>query len=131
MNQGCLIPIEVKVPPLSVLSPSYTAAVVGGNVCTSQRICDVILTAFQACANSYGDMNNLSFGSGGINAEGIQIPGYGMYETICGGSGAGPTWEGTSGVQAAMTNTKCNDPEIFGMLSPLSPFSFCDSRLIS
>ncbi|KAM0749750.1 cytoplasmic protein [Meredithblackwellia eburnea MCA 4105] len=102
LNQGCLVPIEVKLPAGSCLDPSETAAVVGGNVCTSQRVTDVILRAFDAAAASQGDCNNLTFGSSG----------YGYYETISGGSGAGPTWEGTSGVHTHMTNTRITDPEI-------------------
>ncbi|KAI5478517.1 5-oxoprolinase [Pseudohyphozyma bogoriensis] len=102
LNQGCLVPITVKLPKGCCLDPSDTAAVVGGNVCTSQRVTDVVLKAFQACAASQGDCNNLTFGA----------EGYGYYETICGGSGAGPTWEGTSGVHTHMTNTKITDPEV-------------------
>ncbi|THZ42547.1 hypothetical protein D6C87_04921 [Aureobasidium pullulans] len=62
LNQGCLAPIHVKIPKKSFLSPSATAAVVGGNVLTSQRVTDVVLKAFQACAASQGDCNNLTFG---------------------------------------------------------------------
>lgn len=98
LNQGCLKPINVKIPKKSFLSPSATAAVVGGNVLTSQRVTDVVLKAFQACAASQGDCNNLTFGFGG-NAEGTEhVQGFGYYETIAGGSGAGPHWDGTSGV---------------------------------
>lgn len=57
LNQGCLVPIEVKIPPNCLLNPSETAAVVGGNVCTSQRITDVVLKAFGAAADSQGDCN--------------------------------------------------------------------------
>jgi len=79
-------------------SPSDKAAVVGGNVLTSQRVTDVILKAFQACAASQGDCNNLTFGFGG-NIEGEEdVKGFGYYETIAGGSGAGESWDGTSGV---------------------------------
>ncbi|GAA6038543.1 hypothetical protein JCM8097_004622 [Rhodosporidiobolus ruineniae] len=102
LNQGCLVPIQVKLPPGCCLDPSDTAAVVGGNVCTSQRVTDVVLKAFKAAAASQGDCNNLTFGTNG----------FGYYETICGGSGAGPTWEGTSGVHTHMTNTRITDPEI-------------------
>eukprot|EP01133_Synstelium_polycarpum_P002086 gene2086-2374_t len=82
LNQGCLNPITINIPKGSILYPSENAAVVGGNVLTSQRVTDVILLAFGACANSQGCMNNLTFGD--------QTLGY--YETIGGGSGAGPTW---------------------------------------
>lgn len=106
LNQGCLAPIEVRIPPGSLLDPSDTAAVVGGNVLTSQRITDVVLKAFKAAAASQGDTNNLTFGLGGLDEEGKHVEGFGYYETIAGGSGAGPSWHGTSGVHTHMTNTR-------------------------
>ena len=84
LNQGCLNPIKVKIREGSILDPCEKAAVVGGNVLTSQRITDVILKAFGACAASQGCMNNLTFGN----------ERFGYYETIAGGAGAGPTWNG-------------------------------------
>jgi len=102
LNQGCLNPIEIKIPSGSILYPSDTAAVVGGNVLTSQRVTDVILSAFRACSASQGCMNNFTFGD----------PHVGYYETIAGGAGAGPTWHGTSAVQVHMTNTRITDAEI-------------------
>lgn len=102
LNQGCLWPVEIRIPANSILNPSPTAAVVGGNVLTSQRVTDVILKAFQACAASQGCMNNLTFGDKTL----------GYYETIAGGAGAGPTWHGCSGVHTHMTNTRITDPEI-------------------
>ena len=101
-NQGCLNPISVIVPENTFLNPSAKAAVVGGNVLTSQRITDVVLKAFSACAASQGCMNNLTFGDGQ----------FGYYETIAGGAGAGPTWHGKSGVHTHMTNTRITDPEV-------------------
>jgi 5-oxoprolinase (ATP-hydrolysing) len=92
------------VPEGSFLKPSNGAAVCAGNVLTSQRIVDVIFLAFEACAASQGCMNNFTFG---LDGEG----GFGYYETICGGSGAGPTWHGTSGVHTHMINTRITDPE--------------------
>ena len=112
LNQGCLTPIDIKIPTRSLLSPSKGAAVVGGNVLTSQRITDVILTAFQACAASQGCCNNLTFGTEGKTEAGGHLDGFGYYETIAGGSGAGPTWDGSSGVHTHMTNTRITDPEI-------------------
>ncbi|KAI4299138.1 hypothetical protein L6164_032626 [Bauhinia variegata] len=109
LNQGCLASVKILIPEGSFLSPSDSAAVVGGNVLTSQRITDVIFTAFQACACSQGCMNNLTFGDDT----------FGYYETIGGGSGAGPTWDGTSGVQCHMTNTRMTDPEIFEQRYPV------------
>ncbi|KAK2767539.1 hypothetical protein FQN54_003696 [Arachnomyces sp. PD_36] len=113
LNQGCLKPIDIRIPPNSILAPSKGAAVVGGNVLTSQRITDVVLKAFQACAASQGCTNNLTFGTGGKNAAGEHVEGFGYYETIAGGAGAGPTWNGQSGVHTHMTNTRITDPEIF------------------
>jgi 5-oxoprolinase (ATP-hydrolysing) len=84
LNQGCLAPVEICIPDGTLLSPSPTAAVVGGNVLTSQRVTDVILRAFGAAAASQGCMNNLTFGDASV----------GYYETICGGAGAGPTVRG-------------------------------------
>ncbi|KAI9736814.1 MAG: hypothetical protein M1818_005865 [Claussenomyces sp. TS43310] len=119
LNQGCLKPIKVLIPPKSFLSPSDKAAVVGGNVLTSQRVTDVIFKAFKACAASQGDCNNLTFGFGG-NVEGEQnVKGFGYYETIAGGSGAGPYWDGTNGVHTHMTNTRITDAEVFERRYPV------------
>lgn len=113
LNQGCLNPIDIRIPPRTLLSPSKGAGVVGGNVLTSQRITDVVLKAFNACAASQGCCNNLTFGTGGKSANGEHVNGFGYYETIAGGSGAGPTWVGQSGVHTHMTNTRITDPEVF------------------
>jgi 5-oxoprolinase (ATP-hydrolysing) len=119
LNQGCLKPIMVLIPPKSFLSPSDKAAVVGGNVLTSQRVTDVILKAFQACAASQGCCNNLTFGFGG-NVEGEKaMKGFGYYETIAGGSGAGCDWDGTDGVHTHMTNTRITDAEVFERRYPV------------
>jgi 5-oxoprolinase (ATP-hydrolysing) len=119
LNQGCLKPILVKIPKRSFLSPSDKAAVVGGNVLTSQRVTDVVLKAFQACAASQGDCNNLTFGFGGNQSGTEEVKGFGYYETIAGGSGAGPTWDGTSGVHTHMTNTRITDAEVFERRYPV------------
>lgn len=113
LNQGCLNPITIVVPDGTILSPSRGAGVVGGNVLTSQRLTDVVLLAFRACAASQGCCNNLTFGTGGQNDKGEHVPGFGYYETIAGGSGAGPSWKGESGVHTHMTNTRITDPEVF------------------
>lgn len=114
MNQGCLTPINVILPPRTLLSPSPEAAVVGGNCVTSQRVTDVILRAFDACAASQGCLNNLTFGkSSSIRPDGTYKPGYGYYETLAGGAGAGEGWDGTDGVHVHMTNTRITDPEVF------------------
>jgi 5-oxoprolinase (ATP-hydrolysing) len=109
LNQGCLTPITIKIPAGSILNPSATAAVVGGNVLTSQRVTDVVLLAFKACAASQGCMNNLTFGDGTM----------GYYETIAGGAGAGPNWHGCSAVHTHMTNTRITDPEILEKRYPI------------
>ena len=110
LNQGCLVPITVKLPNGTLLSPSDEAAVVGGNVLTSQRITDVVLEAFGECACSQGCMNNFTFGSDTVG---------GYYETIAGGAGAGPTWDGVSAVHSHMTNTRITDAEIFEYRYPV------------
>jgi 5-oxoprolinase (ATP-hydrolysing) len=109
LNQGCLAPIEFIIPEFSLLNPSSDAGVVGGNVLTSQRVVDVVLLAFSACAASQGCMNNLTFGD----------KDFGYYETIAGGSGAGPTWEGRSGIHTHCTNTRITDPEILERRYPV------------
>ncbi|KAI8638943.1 Hydantoinase B/oxoprolinase-domain-containing protein [Parasitella parasitica] len=120
LNSGCLEPITIKIPANSILNPSERCAVVGGNVLTSQRLVDVVLKAFSACAASQGCCNNLTFGKGGKNEEtGETTSGWGYYETIAGGSGAGPTWDGQSGVHTHMTNTRITDPEILEKRYPV------------
>lgn len=121
LNQGCMKPIDVRIPKHSFLSPSGKAAVVGGNVLTSQRVTDVILRCFQACAASQGCCNNLTFGFGGNQTDKTEESGqgFGYYETIAGGSGAGPTWNGTNGVHVHMTNTRITDTEIFERRYPV------------
>ncbi|CED82660.1 Oxoprolinase [Phaffia rhodozyma] len=115
LNQGCLLPITLVLPEGTILSPSIDAATVGGNVETSQRVVDVILKAFQACGASQGGCNNLTFGS----EPGENQTGFGYYETIGGGAGAGPTWDGQSGIQCHMTNTRIGDPEIIEKRYPV------------
>lgn len=114
LNQGCLNPVDVRIPHPSILSPTGAAAVVGGNVTTSQRVTDVVLKALRACAASQGCLNNLTFGIDGNvdEATGQVTPSFGYYETIAGGAGAGENWVGESGVHVHMTNTRITDPEI-------------------
>ncbi|XP_078052586.1 5-oxoprolinase [Augochlora pura] len=109
LNQGCLKPVKVIIPKGSLLDPSEEAAVVGGNVLTSQRVVDVILQAFGACAASQGCMNNITLGT----------EEWGYYETVAGGSGAGPTWDGRGGVHTHMTNTRITDLEILELRYPV------------
>ena len=105
LNSGCLDQIEIIIPEGSLLNPSDEAAVVGGNVETSQRITDVLLGALGIAAASQGTMNNFVFGS--EDGSGRQY-----YETIAGGSGATSGSNGASAVQVHMTNTRSTDPEI-------------------
>ncbi|KAG7095204.1 hypothetical protein E1B28_005980 [Marasmius oreades] len=119
LNAGCLVPLDIRIPKKSFLSPSRRAAVCGGNVLTSQRIVDVVLKAFQACAASQGCTNNLTFGAGGKDKDGRVAAGWGYYETIAGGSGAGPNWHGTDGVHTHITNTRIGDVEILERRYPV------------
>jgi 5-oxoprolinase (ATP-hydrolysing) len=93
---------------------------VGSNVETSQRIVDLIFKAFRAAAASQGTCNNLTFGYGGTDpVTGVVTKGFGYYETIAGGSGAGADWDGESGVHTHITNTRISDPETFERRYPV------------
>ena len=105
LNSGCLEPIKIIVPEGSLLKPEDTAAVVGGNTETSQRITDVLIGALELAGASQGTMNNFVFGED--DGSGKQY-----YETIAGGSGACKGHHGASGVQVHMTNTRATDPEV-------------------
>jgi 5-oxoprolinase (ATP-hydrolysing) len=109
MNDGCLRPIKLIVPDGSMLNPHHPAAVVAGNVETSQVVTDTLFAATGRLAPSQGTMNNFTFGN-----ERHQY-----YETIAGGSGAGPDHEGTSAVQTHMTNSRLTDPEILESRLPV------------
>jgi len=109
LNEGCLKPIEMIVPEGSLLNPGPGAAVVAGNVETSQIIVDALYGALGALAGSQGTMNNFTFGD-----ERRQY-----YETICGGSGAGPGFDGASAVQTHMTNSRLTDPEVLESRFPV------------
>ena len=109
MNAGCLRPIRIVIPKRSLLSPEYPAAVVAGNVETSQAVTDTLFGALGALASAQGTMNNLNFG----NAK------YQYYETICSGSPAGPGFNGTDAVHTHMTNTRMTDPEILEFRYPV------------
>ncbi|KAF4965601.1 hypothetical protein FSARC_6623 [Fusarium sarcochroum] len=120
LNQGCLKPIKVICPDNTILSPSPTAATVGCTTETSQKVADLVLRAFNAAAASQGTMNNLSFGCGGTDpVTGEVTKGFGYYETICGGAGAGQGWHGASAVHTHMTNTRITDPEILEKRYPV------------
>ncbi|GAA4751627.1 hydantoinase B/oxoprolinase family protein [Sphingomonas daechungensis] len=109
MNDGCLRPIKLVVPDGCMLSPRYPAAVVAGNVETSQVVTDTLFAATGRLAPSQGTMNNFTFG----NAR------HQYYETIAGGSGAGPDHDGTSAVQTHMTNSRLTDPEVLETRLPV------------
>ncbi|EEU34186.1 uncharacterized protein NECHADRAFT_72144 [Fusarium vanettenii 77-13-4] len=120
LNQGCLKPIKVVCPENTILSPSPTAGTVGCTTETSQKVADLVLRAFNAAAASQGTMNNLSFGCGGTDpVTGEVTKGFGYYETICGGAGAGQGWHGASAVHTHMTNTRITDPEILEKRYPV------------
>ena len=118
MNDGCLRPIELIVPEGSMLNPRYPAAVVAGNVETSQVVTDALFAATGRLAPSQGTMNNFTFGN-----EHHQY-----YETIAGGSGAGPDHDGTSAVQTHMTNSRLTDPEILETRLPVRLDEFAIRR---
>jgi 5-oxoprolinase (ATP-hydrolysing) len=114
MNAGCLRPIEIVIPEGSMLRPSYPAAVVAGNVETSQHVTNAMFGAMGALANAQGTMNNLTYGN----------ETYQYYETICSGSPAGQFnngrgFAGTSGVHTHMTNSRLTDPEILELRFPV------------
>ena len=109
MNAGCLKPIEIIIPEGSMLSPVYPAAVVAGNVEVSQAATNCLYGALGAMAGAYGTMTNFTFGNDK----------YQYYETIAGGSGAGPTFNGTSVVQCHMTNSRLTDPEVLEFRYPV------------
>jgi 5-oxoprolinase (ATP-hydrolysing) len=109
MNGGCLRPIRIIIPAQSMLSPEYPAAVVAGNVETSQAVTNALFGALGALAAAQGTMNNLNFG----NAR------YQYYETICSGSPAGPGFDGADAVHTHMTNTRLTDPEVLEFRYPV------------
>ena len=114
MNEGCLAPVTIVVPAGCMLRPAYPAAVVAGNVETSQAVTDALFGAFGALAASQGTMNNFTFGTDR----------YQYYETIAGGAGAGPGFAGASAVQTHMTNSRLTDPEILESRFPVLLESF-------
>jgi 5-oxoprolinase (ATP-hydrolysing) len=114
LNAGCLKPLEVVIPEGSMLRPRYPAAVVAGNVETSQCITDTLYGALGVMAASQGTMNNFTFG----NAR------YQYYETVAGGSGAGPGFDGADVVQTHMTNSRLTDPEVLEWRFPVLLESF-------
>ena len=109
LNAGCMRPLEIIIPDNSLLNPSYPAAVVAGNVETSQYIVDALYGALGIIAASQGTMNNLTFGNDH----------YQYYETICGGAGAGDGFDGCDAVHTHMTNSRITDPEVLELRYPV------------
>ena len=114
LNEGCLKPIRIVIPEGSMLAPKYPAAVAAGNVETSQAITDALFGALGVAAESQGTMNNVLFGNDRHQ----------YYETVCGGAGAGPEYDGASAVHTHMTNTRLTDPEILEWRYPVVLESF-------
>ena len=109
LNDGFLRPVTLIVPAGSMLNPHFPAAVVAGNVETSQVVTDALFGALGAMAGSQGTMNNFTFGDAGRQ----------YYETIAGGAGAGPGFAGASAVQTHMTNSRLTDPEVLETRFPV------------
>jgi 5-oxoprolinase (ATP-hydrolysing) len=118
MNQGCLKPLDIVIPEGSMLRPRYPAAVVAGNVETSQCIVDALYGALGVMAAAQGTMNNFTFGNDRHQ----------YYETICGGSGAGPDFAGTDAVHTHMTNSRLTDPEVLEFRFPVLVEEFAIRR---
>lgn len=109
MNEGCLKPLELVVPEGSMINPRFPAAVISGNTEVSQAIAEALYGALQVMAGSQGTMNNFVYGNDRLQ----------NYETICGGTGAGPDFDGASAVHSHMTNTRMTDPEVLERRFPV------------
>jgi 5-oxoprolinase (ATP-hydrolysing) len=114
LNEGCMKPLTLIIPPKTMISPEYPAAVISGNTEVSQAITDALFGALGLLASSQGTMNNFIYGNA-IHQN---------YETICGGTGAGPDHPGTSAVHSHMTNTRMTDPEVVEWRFPVQVESF-------
>ena len=111
LNEGCLKPLDIRIPKGSLLDPEPPAAVVAGNVETSQIVVDALFAATGSLAAAQGTMNNFTFGDAGRQ----------YYETICGGAGASRHFHGASAVHTHMTNSRLTDPEILEARFPVWP----------
>jgi len=118
LNGGCLKPLDIVIPKGSMLNPRHPAAVVAGNVETSQIVTDALYGAVGALAAAQGSMNNFTFGDDA----------YQYYETVCGGSGAGPDFDGADAVHTHMTNSRLTDPEVLEWRFPVLVESFAVRR---
>ncbi|GAB6051596.1 hydantoinase B/oxoprolinase family protein [Magnetospira thiophila] len=114
LNEGCLAPLEIHIPEGLLLDPRPPAAVVAGNVETSQAVVDALFGATGSLAESQGTMNNVTFGDATTQ----------YYETLCGGAGAGPGFAGASAVQTHMTNSRLTDPEVLEWRFPVRVEAF-------
>ncbi|MFF8377809.1 hydantoinase B/oxoprolinase family protein [Streptomyces sp. NPDC015661] len=114
LNSGCLEPLEVRVPPGSMLAPVHPAATVAGNVETSQAVTGALYAALGVQAEGSGTMNNLTFGNARVQ----------YYETVASGSGAGDGFDGADAVQTHMTNSRLTDPEILEWRHPVRVDAF-------
>ena len=109
LNEGCFKPIKIIIPNNSMINAKYPSAVIAGNTEVSQLTCNALFGALGVIAGSQATMNNFIWGN-----EKIQ-----NYETICGGTGAGPNFHGTSAIQTHMTNTRSTDPEVLETRFPV------------
>ncbi|MEM1371719.1 MAG: hydantoinase B/oxoprolinase family protein, partial [Pseudomonadota bacterium] len=118
LNAGCLKPIDIKIPDGCFLRPTYPAAVVAGNVETSQAVTNALFSALGKLGTSQATMNNVTFGDASVQ----------YYETICSGAPAGPNFDGANAVQVHMTNTRLTDPEILELRYPVVLEEFAIDR---
>jgi 5-oxoprolinase (ATP-hydrolysing) len=118
LNQGCMKPLRLIIPPGTMLSPVYPAAVISGNTEVSQAVTDALFGALGVLASSQGTMNNFLYGNAAHQ----------NYETICGGTGAGPNHPGADAVHSHMTNTRMTDPEVLEWRFPVRIESFSIRR---
>ena len=118
LNEGCLKPIELILPARSMITPEYPAAVMAGNIEVSQAIANTLYGALGVMAASQGTMNNIFYGN----------ERYQNYDTVCGGTGAGPNHPGTSAVHSHMTNTRMTDPEVLESRFPVRLEEFSINR---
>ncbi len=109
LNEGCFKPLNIVIPNNSMINAKYPSAVIAGNTEVSQLTCNALFGALGIIAGSQATMNNFIWGNDKIQ----------NYETICGGTGAGPNFHGTSAVQTHMTNTRSTDPEILEARFPV------------
>ena len=118
LNEGCLRPLRIIAPEGSMINPQYPAAVISGNTEVSQHITDTLFGALGVIAGCQGTMNNFIWGNDK----------YQNYETICGGSGAGPDFDGTNAIHCHMTNTRMTDPEVLEWRFPVRLEEFAIRR---